>query len=116
MTLIDHILKLNPDITDPNLILVNQKIKIPEITESLLLLQSSNGECKVHLGTFLNPQLAVRYIDDIHLPGKKMEVVPWKVSQKETGYRVLAGTFASKNEGLKVIEELKQKGLLPYLR
>jgi hypothetical protein len=115
-TLIDHILKLNPDITDPNLILVNQKIKIPEITESLLLLQSSNGEFKVHVGTFLNRGYATRYIDDIDLPGKKMEVVPRKVSQTETWYRVLAGTFASKNDGLKVIEELKQKGLLPYLR
>jgi general secretion pathway protein A len=116
MTLIDHILKLNPDITDPNLILVNQKIKIPEITESLLLLQSSNGEFKVHVGTFLNRGYATRYVDDIDLPGKKMGVVPRKVSQTETWYRVLAGPFASKNEGLRVIEELKQKGLLPSLR
>jgi hypothetical protein len=115
-TLIDHILKLNPEITDSNLILVDQKIKIPEITESLLLLQFSNGVCKVHLGTFLNPEYAARYIDDIDLPGKKMEVVPWKVSQKETWYRVLAGPFVSKNEGLKAIEELKQKRLLPSFR
>jgi len=115
-TLIDHILKLNPDITDPNLILVNQKIKIPEITESLLLLQSSNGVCKVHLGTFLHRGYAVRYIDDIDLPGKKMEVIPRKVSQTETWYRVLAGPFVSKNDGLKAIEELKKKGLLPSLR
>jgi general secretion pathway protein A len=115
-TLIDHILKLNPDITDPNLILVNQKIKIPEITESLLLLQSSNGVFRVHVGTFLNRGYASRYIDDIDLPGRSMEVVPRKVSQTETWYRVLAGPFASKNDGLKVIEELKQKGLLPSLR
>jgi general secretion pathway protein A len=115
-TLIDHILKLNPEITDSNLILVDQKIKIPEITESLLLLQFSNGVFKVHLGTFLKPKYAAQYIDDIELPGKKMEVVPWKVSQKETWYRVLAGPFVSKNEGLKAIEELKQKRLLPSFR
>jgi cell division septation protein DedD len=115
-TLIDHILKLNPEITDSNLILVDQKIKIPEITESLLLLQFSNDVYKVHLGTFLNPEYAKRYIGDIDLPGKKMEVVPWKVSQKETWYRVLAGPFVSKNEGLKAIEELKQKRLLPSFR
>jgi hypothetical protein len=115
-TLIDHILKLNPEITDPNLILVNQKIKIPEITESLLLLQFSNGVYKVHLGTFLNPNYAARYINDIDLPGQKMEVAPRKVSQKETWYRVLVGPFDSKNEGLKAIEELKQKKLLPSFR
>ncbi|MGA2331935.1 MAG: AAA family ATPase [Syntrophales bacterium] len=115
-TLVDHILKLNPEIADPNLILVDQKIKIPEITESLLLLQYSNGVCKVHLGTFLNPELAARYVDGIDLPGRKMEIVPWKVSQKETWYRVLAGPFVSKNEGLMAIEELKQKRLLPSFR
>jgi cell division protein FtsN len=115
-TLIDHILKLNPEITDSNLILVDQKIKIPEITESLLLLQFSNDVYKVHLGTFLNPEYAKRYIGNIDLPGKKMEVIPWKVSQKETWYRVLAGPFVSKNEGLKAIEELKQKRLLPSFR
>ena len=115
-TLIDHILKLNPEITDSNLILVDQKIKIPEITESLLLLQFSNDVYKAHLGTFLNPEYAKRYIGDIDLPGKKMEIVPWKVSQKETWYRVLAGPFVSKNEGLKAIEELKQKRLLPSFR
>jgi len=115
-TLIDYILKLNPEITNPNLILVDQKIKIPEITESLLLQQSSNGEYKVHLGTFVNPRYAAQYIDEIDLPGEKVEVVPRKVSQTETWYRVLAGPYLSKNEGLKAIEELKEKGLLPSLR
>jgi general secretion pathway protein A len=115
-TLVDHILKLNPEIADPNLILVNQKIKIPEITESLLLLQLSDGSCKVHLGTFLNHELAARYIDSVDLPGKRMEIAPLKVSQKETWYRVLAGPFVSRDEGLIAIEELKQKKLLPSFR
>ena len=48
----DHILELNPEITNPDLILVNQKIKIPEMNSSLLIKQSLNGICKVHLGTF----------------------------------------------------------------
>ncbi|MGZ6222770.1 MAG: AAA family ATPase [Syntrophales bacterium] len=115
-TLVDHILKVNPEITDPNLILVDQKIKIPEITESLLLLQFSNGLCKVHLATFLNHELAARYMDGINLPGKKMEIAPRKVSRKETWYRVLIGPFVSRDEGLIAIEELKQKRLLPSFR
>jgi len=115
-TLIDHFLKLNPEIADPNLILVNQKIKIPEITESLLLLQSSNGLCEVHVGTFLNREYASRFINDIDLPDMKMAVVTRRVSQKETWYRVLAGPFASKKEGSKALEELRQKGLLPSFR
>ena len=53
-TFVDHILKLNPEITNPNLILVSQKIKMPEITESLLIVQTSEHLFKVHLRTFTN--------------------------------------------------------------
>jgi general secretion pathway protein A len=109
-TLIDHILKLNPEITNPNLILVKQKIKMPEITESLLLVQTSAHLFKVHLRTFANLKSADKYRRDVALMGKEIEIVPWKVSPTETWYRVMVGKFAAKDEGLKFIEEIKQKG------
>jgi general secretion pathway protein A len=112
-TIIDQIWELNPEITNPDLILVNQKIKIPEITESLLIRQSSDGSCKVYLGTFSNSKDAGRYKFYTVLKGKNIEIVPKKVSQTITWYRVTAGPFESKDEGLKAVEELKKKGLLP---
>jgi len=112
-TIIDHIWELNPEITNPDLILVNQKIKIPEITESMLIRQSSDGSCKVLLGTFSKRKDIARYNDNTALKGKNIEIVPRKVSQTVTWYRVLAGPFVSINEGLKAVEELKKKGLLP---
>jgi type II secretory pathway predicted ATPase ExeA/phage tail protein X len=114
-TLIDHILKLNPGIRDPNLILINQKIKIPEITESLLVIRSSENLYKVHLRTFANHKSAARYIRNVELLGKGISIDHWKISVGETWYRVVAGPFASKDEGLKFIEEIKKKGfpLLP---
>ncbi len=39
-----------------------------------------------------------------------MEIVPWKVSPTVTWYRLMVGSFATKDEGLKFIEEIKQKG------
>ncbi len=116
LTFIDHILKLNPEITNPDLILVDQKIKIPEITGSLLLVQSSDDEYKVHLETFEDSRYAVRYIDEIGLPRGKVEVVPQQVSRKVKWYRVLAGPYSTKTEGLRAIEEMQQRGLLPFLR
>jgi general secretion pathway protein A len=112
-TLVDHIWEINPEIANPNLILVNQKIRIPQITESLLIKQLSDGSCKVYLGTFLNRQDAARYENYAALKGKNIEVVPQKISQTETWFRVTAGLFESRNEGLKAIEELRKKGLLP---
>ena len=115
-TLIDYIMELNPEITNPDLILINQQIKLPEITESLLIKKSSDGTVHVHLGTFPSSREAARYREDNNLKGKKVDVIQRKVSRTVTWYRVLAGPFASRDEALKFIEAIKQKGLLPSLQ
>ncbi len=109
-TLIDHILKFNPKITNPNLILSGQKIKIPEITESLLIVQSSQSQYKVHLRTFVNYKNAAQYSRNVSSMGKEIVIAHWKISPEETWYRVMAGPFATKDEALKFIEEIKKKG------
>jgi hypothetical protein len=108
-TAIDHILKLNPEITNPNLIRVNQKIKIPEITDSLLIVQYSKNLYKVHLKTFSGITSARQYKRGVTLRGKEIEIVPWKISPGETWYRVMAGPFDNRTEGSKVIEEMNLK-------
>jgi hypothetical protein len=105
-TFIDHILKLNPEITNPHLIRVNQKIKIPEITDSLLIVQYSEGLYKVHLKTFANLKSAEQYKLGVTLKGKEIEIVPWTVSPGETWYRVMTGPFGDRTEGSKIIEEM----------
>jgi hypothetical protein len=112
-TIIDHVLELNPEITNPDLIFVNQKVKFPEITDSSLIRQSPDGSCKVHLATFSNRQDADQYKNNTALRGKNIEIVPRKVSRTVTWYRVLAGPFVTKDEGLHAVQELKEKGLLP---
>jgi hypothetical protein len=108
-TFLDHILKLNPEITNPNLILVNQKIKIPEITESSLVIQTSEPLIKIHLKTFRSLKKAEKYRLAASIK-KETEIVPLKVSPVETWYRVIAGPFAAKDDGLKFIREMNQKG------
>jgi general secretion pathway protein A len=108
-TAIDRILKLNPEITNPNLILVNQKIKIPEITDSLLIVPHSEGLYKVHLKTFSSLKSAKQYKLGVTLRGKEIEIVPWKVSPGETWYRVMAGPFGDRTEGSKAIEAMNLK-------
>lgn len=109
-TLIDHILKLNPEITNPNLILINQKIRIPEITESLLIIQYSEGLYKVHLRTFADLKSAGLYRRVVASWAKGIEIVPWKISAGKTWYRVMVGPFGNMHEALRAIEEMKQKG------
>ncbi len=112
-TVIDHILEFNPQIISPNLIMAHQKIKIPEITESSLIIESSDGKFKVYLGTFAKPEYARPFKDESVLQGKTIEFIPKKVSPEMTWYRVVAGNFDTREEGLEVILDLKKKGILP---
>ena len=113
LTLIDFFLELNPKITNVNLIIVDQEIKIPNITEELLIIQSPDHTYKIHAGTFETPDPAKLYSDEPGLKGKKIEILPRKVSPRETWYRVMIGKFNNKDEVLKMISLLKEKRLLP---
>jgi general secretion pathway protein A len=115
-TLMDYILELNPKITNPNLILIKQKIMLPDITESLLIKKSSYGMFHVHLATFPNTRDAARYIENNNLKGKNVDIVRRQVSQTQTWYRVMAGPFASRDGALRFIEAKKRNGLLPFLK
>ncbi|MDI6763615.1 MAG: AAA family ATPase [Thermodesulfobacteriota bacterium] len=115
-TLIDIVLDFNPEITNAHLILVNQEIKIPRITEELFIIQSSESTYKIYVGTFPTPDIPKIYRDEPSLAGKEIEIIPRKVSAQETWYRVVVGKFDNKGEALKVIHLLKERGLLPSFR
>ncbi len=112
-TLIDFILEFNSEITNVHLIIVDQKIKIPDITEELLIIQSPDRTYKIHAGTFETPSPAKFYRDEPVLKGGKIETLPRKVSPQETWYRVMIGEFDNKDEVLKILSFLKKRDLLP---
>ncbi len=116
LTLMDYILEYNPRILNPHLILAQQRIQFPEVRDSSLIIESSDGTYKVHLGTFSTPEYAGRYKDEPALRGKSVEIIPRKVSPGETWYRVVGGNFSSRKESLEAIHALRQKGLLPIFR
>ena len=113
MTLIDFLLEVNPDITNVHLIIVDQKMKVPYITEELLMIQSADRTYKIHAGTFETPDSAKFFSNEPALKGKKIEILPRKVSPRETWYRVMIGKFDNKNEVSKTISLLRRKGMLP---
>ncbi len=113
LTLLDLILEFNPHITDLNRIFVNQQVKIPNITEELLLIKTPGQSYKIYLGTFNHEQFAHSLKNNPVLKGKNFEIVLRKVSPRDTWLRVLVGEFDTREESLRVIRALKQQGLLP---
>lgn len=113
-SVVDQILESNPEIANPDKLIANQKIRLPEITEESLIIKSPDGTFKVRLGTFLKPDYAAFLKDQPALQGKEIEIVPRKLPSGKTWYRAMAGKFSTREEGLKVIHDLKEKGLSPY--
>jgi hypothetical protein len=115
-TIVDCILESNPMIKNIHLILVKQKIIIPEIQEESLLINPKDGTWKLHLGTFSSPDSAGIYKEEETLRGKEIHIVERRVSPRDTWYRVYAEKFDSREEVLKTVAELKKKGRLPALQ
>jgi phage tail protein X len=113
ITIADLILDFNPEITNAHLISVNQRIRMPKITEGSLIVQSSDRTYKINVGTFWSPKFAKLYRSEPSLREKEIEIVARKATPKETWYRVVVGKFDSEDEVLKVISILKDGNLLP---
>ncbi len=114
-TLIDLILQANPRITDVNFIKVNQKIEMPRISEESLLIRCPDNTYKIHLGTFLRKPATRSLENQPTLQGKAIEVVSRPVSPRETWYRVMAGRFETREEGIKTLQTIRSKGIIPAL-
>jgi len=112
-TLMDLVMAFNPEITDPDLILIDQKIRIPEFTESNLIAESSDGSIKAHLGTFSTSKEAFKYKNFINITDNEIEIIPRKISTDVIWFRVMAGPFKNEEDCLKTIQSLRQMGLLP---
>lgn len=112
-TFIDLLMEANPQITDMNVILARQFVKVPAIKDELLLVQGSDQSYKIHLGTFPDKEPVRTYQVEPVLKGKEIEVVPRKVSSRGTWYRIFAGKFETREEAVRTIQALEQKGLLP---
>jgi phage tail protein X len=113
-SIVDRILEQNPQISSPGRLLANQEISLPQITEESLLIGSSDGTYRVRLGTFLKAEYSTFLKGQPALRGREIEITPRKLPSGETWYRVTAGKFKSREEGLKVVQDLKEKGLSPY--
>jgi hypothetical protein len=110
-TLIVRILDFNPEITDAEFITVGQEIRIPKIAEELLV-RKADHDYEINAGTFETPDIAGRYRNEAALKGKQIEAIPRKVSPQCTWYSIVIGRFDNKDEALKMVNLLKEKGLL----
>ena len=113
-SLIDLISFYNPTIKNIDLVLVNQKIKLPELSEESLIIEGTNKKYSIYLGTFSDPKKANEFKNQSALTGKKITIQSKNISRRRTWYHVEAGIFESKQEALEVIKTLRGKGLLPF--
>jgi hypothetical protein len=112
-SLVALILDFNPEITNANYITVDQKVRLPILTEDLLI-KGVDHAYKIQVGTFSTADAARIYRDEPAIKGKEIEVLSRRVSPSDTWHSVLIGRFDRKEEALKMIDLLREKGLLPF--
>ena len=113
-SLIDLLLFYNPIIKNSDLVLVDQIIQLPILSEEALIIRVADKNYSIHLGTFSDSKKANKLKNQSALIGKKITIQSKNISSKRTWYRVEAGIFESKQEALGVIKTLRGKGLLPF--
>lgn len=115
-SVVDMILELNPKIKAPDQLVADQKVRLPVISDESLIFKSSEGSCKIWLGTFMRPEYAAFLKSTPLLKGKEIEILPRPIPKGGTWYRVLAGVFDTQEEALKTIAELKRQNLSPFFK
>jgi phage tail protein X len=96
--LLDLILEMNPGITDLDVILQGQNVRLPIVTDTTAILKFPEGAYKIHIGTFMQQGKAAEYRRGLDFKGKTVEIEPRKVSGKKTWYRILAGPYPTQEE------------------
>jgi phage tail protein X len=114
-TIIDLLLQANPQIKNAGIIKPNEPFRLPDITASALILQSGDNDYKIHLATYANPAAAYAYRNEPVLKDLKIEVIPYTKAPRGGFYRIVAGSFKNRQDCLPVINQLKDKKLLPAL-
>ena len=113
-SLVDLISRHNPSIKDLDLILVDQVVQLPELTEETLLTPTQDQTRRIFLGTFLNREQAAKFKIEPALKGKKIIMENRKGSGQNTWIRVEAENYDSNQEALAALKTLRAKKLLPF--
>ena len=112
MTLLDFVLLINPEVSDPHSLKSGCQIRIPALSEESLIRQSSGGDFQVHLATFAEKDLAENFKKEKKLEGRTLQIESYSVSSLEIWHRVLAGGYMSREEALNAAKGFRKKGLL----
>jgi phage tail protein X len=115
-TVMDHILTVNREITNPHQIREHQTIMLPEITEDSLIIQARDGKYGIWLETFPNAAEAESLSKELSLIDEKIEVLPRPVSPNETWYRATTGFFETREACVMAIQRMRMKGILSALK
>ncbi|MCK5257754.1 MAG: SPOR domain-containing protein [Deltaproteobacteria bacterium] len=112
-TLFELILQANPSITDVRQINDHQEIIVPVITaESYIIKKIPDGDYRVYIGTFATYAIAAAYSQKVGNAEKLIFIDSREFSSQDTWYRLMMGDFKDKEEALKIVGLLEEKGLI----
>ncbi|MCK5012094.1 MAG: SPOR domain-containing protein [Deltaproteobacteria bacterium] len=111
-TLFELILQANPSIIDVRQIDDHQEIIVPVITAESYIKKIPGGDYRVYIGTFATYAIAAAYSQKVGSAEKLIFIDSREFSSQDTWYRLMMGDFKDKEEALKIVGLLEEKGLI----
>ncbi|MCK5188064.1 MAG: SPOR domain-containing protein, partial [Deltaproteobacteria bacterium] len=111
-TLFELILQANPSIIDVRQIDDHQEIIVPVITAESYIKKIPGGDYRVYIGTFATYAIAAAYSQKVSSAEKLIFIDSRVFSSQDTWYRLMMGDFKDKEEALKIVGLLEEKGLI----
>ncbi len=113
LSLADWLTIHNPMITDLDLVLVDQMLRLPEPSDSTRIFRLLDGTVFIFLGTYPGREEAERQSRKLASLAAPLGVTPRKLGFHQIGYRLTAGPFPTLEEAWGILNRLKGKNLLP---
>jgi tetratricopeptide (TPR) repeat protein len=111
-TLWDLILQANPSITDFRQINDHQEIIVPVINAESYIKKISDEDYRVYIGTFTTRAIAAAYSQKVGSAEKPFSIDSREFSSQDRWYRLTMDDFKDKEEALKIVSLLEEKGLI----
>jgi phage tail protein X len=107
-TALDCILEANPEIADVDLIRTGSQVILPQAAGKARLMKRTDGTFAIHAATCMTHREARDYIGKIGSDLGKIDIVTRSVGPQKNWYRIMVGSFASREEARNALQALER--------
>jgi general secretion pathway protein A len=108
-TILDRILESNPEIVNVDFIRAGSQVLLPQDAGEAKLLKRPDGSLSIHAATFMTYREAQDYLGKVGSDLGNADIVKKSVAPQKDWYRILVGSFGSREEARTALQSMKRR-------